>query len=210
MNQYIQRPDNGGYYKDSVAADGVEEAMPYDFSSAEYSYPRATRPNNKANSTHQAPTHHLSYSPLKNVGSSVLNADHRPRGEIQREKDVTALRAMNSNLKAVHFGEEQNVDQIDAHIQKVKSQPYFGQLYPTDLDQTVPGQDSGLMSLRMQNRSQFEVRQKSSLKEGYRTNESKARNTDENDKYSHYGLDDKYNSHHEGSNYLYENVPTRR
>lgn len=88
MNQYIQYPDNGGYYKDSVAADGAEEAMPYDFSSVQYSYPKA---GPQHGSVRQAPSHKLSYSPLKNVGSSVLNADHRPRGEIQREQDVTAL-----------------------------------------------------------------------------------------------------------------------
>ena len=95
------------------------DALPYDFSAATYSYL-----HQKAEPKKKDPSNQL-FSPFRNVGSSVLNSKAPPRSQI--DDDISQIKDMRNNMKQVV--DPHRADQINQHISKVKSQPYFGQLY---------------------------------------------------------------------------------
>ena len=100
-------------FKDREEVQGGD-ALPYDFSAVQYSYL-----HQKPAEKHKEPGNQL-FSPFRNVGSSVLNSK-KP----QIDEDISLIKGMRSNIKETHREE----DKINQHITKVKSQPYFGQIY---------------------------------------------------------------------------------
>ena len=174
-------------FRDLEAVHGGE-ALPSDFSNINYSYMH--RPEEEAADARgaimasQAEAMDLRRPKDPGYFMKPSPSDGELRAEM-RLRDVNQLESMRKNIKSSLLeqnpnGYERNDDKIDQHIAKVKSQPYFGQAYGNSNQDQNPydspyTENNPKMSLRLQARSNAQVRSKSSMEQGYAIDDEKMR-----------------------------------